>query len=509
MSFPSTPRYGRQDLTQTQALRQQQALSPQQVLYVRLLGLNALEMEDEVRRAMDENPALETAEGTADMAPEELEGKLPPADDDTPFTESAESLQLSDFRSDEDVPFLDYSEAAERLTSPSGRIDPSGRVGENNDSASLSSVNDHLTAQLAELSLTPRQKLIGRHIIGNIDDNGYITASLRQIADEIAIHDAVDVTPDEVNTVFRAIRTLDPAGIGAVDLRDCLLMQLRRREIADPSPAVATAREMVADYFDLFSKRHFDRLCSALAIDRKQLQKAIDVVRSLNPKPGSVLSGSRADEFVNQITPDFIIDSDGHTIDLQMTDSVPSLRIESSFDIDDAALPPRRKGTPDAAAFIRSRRDEAAAYIHAISLRRQTLYRVMRAIISLQRDFFLSDGDPSTLRPMILRDVAAVTGDDISVVSRATAGKYAATRWGTYPLKFFFNEAPNPEIGDSSIKIIETIRDIISHENPSAPYSDEDLAAMLLEKGYRIARRTVAKYRERASIPVARLRRRL
>ena len=359
MSLPKKTSPQRQTLTQAQGLRQQQTLSPQQVLYVRLLGLNALEMEDEVRRALEENPALEIADEMPELPPDELEGKLPPSDDETPFDESAESLQLSDFPHEEEVPFVTSPDDLEGFMSSAERADPLARARERADASVLSTINDHLNAQLADLPFTSRQKLIARHIIGNIDDNGYLSVSLRQIADEIAIHEAVEVSLDEVNAVFRGIRTLDPPGIGAVDLRDCLLLQLRRREAAEPSAAVSTAREMVADYFDLFSKRHFDRLCSALDINREQLQRAAAVVRSLNPKPGAIISGNRVDDYVNQITPDFIIDTDGHNIELQMTNSVPALRIESSFDIDDAALPPRRKGTQDALAFIRSRRDDA------------------------------------------------------------------------------------------------------------------------------------------------------
>lgn len=486
-------------------------LSPQQVLYLRLLGLNALEIEDEVHRTLEENPALEAVDGSTPHELDELESKLPPQesyDDGATFNESAEDLQLSDFMRAEDIPFSGPDSGLDDFITPS-RNEFSGQGRETADSSAGSSVMDYLESQIAELPLTERQRLIASHIAGNVDDNGYLCATPRQIADGISFNDGIDVTVSEVNSVLSAMRTLDPPGICAVDLRDCLLLQLVRREKTDGSPAVETAREMIDDYFDLFSKRHFDKLCSALGVTREELKKAIDVVRSLNPKPGSIISGSHTDELTNQITPDFIVDSDGNNIELQMNNSIPSLQIESSFDIDDSALPARRRGTSDAMAFIRSRRDDAAAYIHALDMRRHTLYRIMRAIISIQRDFFLSDGDRTTLKPMILKDVAAITGDDISVVSRATAGKYVATRYGTYPLKFFFNEAPTSESADSSIKIIETLRSLVASEDPAEPLSDEALTAMLHEKGYNIARRTVAKYREKALIPVARLRRRL
>ena len=507
---PTPNSSSRQSLSQTQALRQQQSLSPQQVLFVRLLGLNAIELEDEVRRTLDENPALEAVDESETTQKEDLAGVLPPSeadDESSAFNESSEALQISDFNRIEDIPFVVAGNVDDFL-SASGRIDPAIIAMRRVEDSTGQSIIDHLNQQLAELELTEHQRMIAAHIVGNIDDNGYLTVPLRQITDELALLDGIEVTVAEVTEVFNAIRSLEPAGICAVDLRDCLLLQIKRRRLTDSSPAVVVACEMISDYFDLFSKRHFDRLCSALGVTREQLKQAVEVVKSLNPKPGAIISGGRTDDAINQITPDFIVDTDGHNVDLQLNNSIPELRIESSFDIDDAQLPTKPRNS-DALTFIRNRRDDAASYIHAINLRRMTLYRVMRAIISLQRDFFLSEGDVTTLHPMILKDVASITGDDISVVSRATAGKYIATGFGTYPLKFFFNEAVSPKGTDSSHKIIETLRNFIAEEDPTDPLSDEALAAMLHDKGYDIARRTVAKYREKASIPVARLRRRI
>lgn len=498
-----------QTLGQTQTLKQQQTLSPQQVLYVRLLGLNTLEMEDDVSRALDENPALTVADGSDHLADAPGEGNTD--EDGRPFEESAESLQLGDFADADDVPF-----AAADITdsyTPAYHDRPSAAIPrrETPDSTAMTSVMDYLEEQLAGISLSPVQRTIATHIIGNIDDNGYLTSTLPQIADDLAMREGLDVSPAAVREVFNIIRSLDPPGICALDLRDCLLLQLRRKaEEGDSDPALATATEMIADYFDIFSKRHFDRLMTALGVDRDTLSDAVGIVRSLNPKPGALISGGHADDMSNRITPDFVVDTDGSHIDLQMTDTIPELRIDSSFDIDDAAIGIRRGPRRDAAAaFIRSRRDEAASYISAIRQRRDTLYRVMRAIIALQPEFFTGDGDPASLRPMILKDVAAITGDDLSVISRATAGKYVATRSGTYPLRFFFNEAPTAAIADSPQKIISTLREIIDSEDHSNPLSDEAIKAILAEKGYDLARRTVAKYREKAGIPVARLRRHL
>ena len=466
-----------------QSLRQQQTLAPMQLQLVRMLEMNAPEIEEEVRRALDENPALEVKSDEVSATAEE-------------FSETAEQLQLADYRSDEDVPFYRYE--ARNSSADDPRYEPIAvERGE--------SLMDTLMAQIGEIAgITPRQRAIARTLIGNIDDNGYITRSMSAIADDLAIQEEIDVSSAEVKEVWQLVRSLDPAGIAAVDLRDSLLLQLRRR----PSSAdTALAIEIVSDYFDLFSLMHFDRIRSLTGADAQQLRQAMEVIRSLDPKPGSQYSSS--DDRTRHIIPDFLVEADDENQRLTLTllNRLPQLQIEQSFASDTpiSSAPSRRADTAN--AFIRQKRDEAASFIRVLETRQTTLFRVMSAIMQWQRQFFLTD-DQSTLRPMILKDIAEQTGDDMSVISRATAGKYVATRAGVYPLKFFFNERMRQGDADvSSRTISERLRSIIKAEDKRRPLSDLALTNLLKEEGYDVARRTVTKYRERMGIPVARLRR--
>lgn len=471
-------------LTQKQKL--QQTLSPLQVQFVRLLEMNGHEIEQEVDRELAENPALEIA---PEAAPEET-------DTAGDFDESAEQLQLADYRSEEDIP--DYRYEAHNASADDRYYEPTAVAGEG-------SLMDQLMSQLSQLPLSDKEMQLARIITGNIDDNGYLTRTVPQIIDDAAIHDGIDADAEEVRKVLAIVRSLEPAGVGAVDLRDCLLLQLKARKETDD---VMLAKEIVEHNFDIFSRMDFDRLGRAVKAAPERLRKAVDVIRSLNPKPGSAFQPQSVDEDkMRQITPDFLVESDGVSLSLTLLNRLPALQIETTFadaDVEVTPRTPRRKA--EAMEFIRRRRDDAASFIRLMSMRQETLYRVMTAIMKLQRDFFLTD-DELALKPMILKDVAELTGYDISVVSRAASGKYVATRRGVYPLKFFFNERPMEDSDASSREIVAALREIIDSENKSAPLSDEALASELRSRGYDIARRTVAKYREKEQIPVARLRR--
>ncbi len=473
----------KESLSQTQQQKLHQSLSPLQVQFVRVLGMTGPEVEDEVRRELDDNPALEAVS----EEPQEHSGE--------DFNESAEQLQLADYRNEEDIPY--YRLEARSHSADDRAYEPVAVQGGG-------SLMEYLMAQIAQTKLSPHLSEIARLIVGNIDDNGYMTRSLRSIADDAAIQDGLDMTDAEAREMWDLVRSLDPAGVGAVDLRDCLLLQLKRR----PADRIRDlAIEMVAHYFDLFARRRFDQLRKALDMSEEDFEKAMALIRTLNPKPGSAVSGSGGmadDDRISHITPDFIVEAEGDTLTLVMPNRIPALRVEESF-TGDIEVAPRNKREEEAAAFIRQKRDDAESFIKAIGMRRETLRRVMTAIMKLQREFFLTD-DELKLRPMILKDVAELTGYDISVVSRATSGKYVATGRGVYPLKFFFNERPKDDDDVSSREIMEALRTIVEAEDRSAPLSDEAITKALQEKGYNIARRTVAKYREKAGIPVARLR---
>lgn len=470
-------------LQQQQELKQLQRLTPMQVQFVRMLEMTGPELEGEVNRALDEMPALEIAEN---------QGVTP---DNDGFNETAEQVQLADYSNDDDIP--SYMLDARNRSVNDTYYTPVAV----NDELTLA---EDLTRQLSELPLSPRQLTIANYIIGNLDSNGYLKRTPEAIADDITFTESVETEAREVSEVIDIIRTLDPAGVGAVDLRDCLLLQLNRRQ---PTVEVITAREIITHYFDLFSKKHFDRLADLLGIDTERLTAAVDIISRLNPKPGNQLNDSAIEHSGRQIVPELQVEIDSdNNLTVSLLNNIPDLALSRSFSLDtpmSATLTPRQR--TDAATFIRTRRDEAQAFIKTLQMRQSTLLNVMTAIASLQRDFFLT-GDETRLRPMILKDVAAVTGYDLSVISRATASKYVLAPSGIYPLKFFFNERPKADDDVTSHQIIDAIKTIISQEDKRSPLPDETIAAMLSEKGFNIARRTVAKYRERLGLPVARLR---
>lgn len=479
-------------LTQSLEQRLQLRLSPMQMRLVRMLEMTELEIEEEVRQELDDNPALEVVDAPAsdEMAEEG-------------FDESAEEMQMADYRDEDDIPH--YRLEANNRSADDTRFEPVAV-------AAGESLMESLMAQLAETDLDSRQLEIAAYIVGNIDDNGYLTRTLPQLEDDIAIDAGIETDMDELKGILARIRSLDPAGVGAFDLRDCLALQLKR---LPDSQAVRTAREIVDNYFDLFSLRHFDRLASSLGVSREELKEADDVIRSLDPKPASKFGESDADDRARHIIPDFYVEVDqNERIVVSMPNNEPELAIERSFDLNDADMQvharegeqSRQKG--EAMTFIARKRQEAADFIELLRMRRTTLMSVMEAIARWQRAFFTSE-DESRLRPMVLKDIAAATGLDISVVSRATAGKYVATQGGVYPLKFFFNERVSEDEDASSREILSALRALIEEEDPASPLSDEALTSRLTEQGYNIARRTVAKYRERLGLPVARLRKKI
>lgn len=462
-------------------LKQQQRLTPLQVQFVKLLEMTTPEIEDTVRRAIDEMPALEAKDSD---------------NDDDPLT--AATLDNND---PDPTPY--YNRRSRNYSPDDQYFDATASAPDR-----APTLIESLSEQLALLDLTDIDNTIATNIIGNLDDNGYITRDLTAIADDITSATSQPVSTSQVYDVWQKVRTLDPAGIGAVDLRDCLLLQLHR---LSPSPGTKTATEIIKHYFDIFSKMHFDKLKSVMNIDDDELKEALTVIKRLNPKPGGALSSGRSDDDAPaHITPDFAIEIDGDRLILSMPHHIPELSIERTFAEDTPiteATP--RSNSESAAIFIKRKRDEAQAFIKVLSMRHETLYRVMQAILKIQRDFFMT-GDEKLIRPMILRDLKNMTGYDISVISRATAGKYVTTPHGTYALKSLFNEHFKDNIGTSSHKIFASIRELIEHEDPNHPLSDQHITDQINSTGnYNIARRTVAKYRERLGYPVARLRRKI
>lgn len=467
--------------TQQQALGQH--LSPQQVRFVHLLEMSGPEIEEAVRAELDENPALEATDSLDDAGYDD-------AGAEAAFSESAEQVQAADYGNEDDTPaYLLHAANSSRDDRPEYNIDQNQQ---------WLSLDEWLNDQLNMVEAPSRDVAFARYIVGNLDANGRLTRSLKEIAEDISIASGHDVTRADLLPAMEIIRTqLDPAGVGAVDLRDCLLIQLRRKQ--PKTLALRAAEEIIEDNFDLFSKKHLDRLQAALGVSKETLDEALAIIRTLDPKPGSSLNDASENRTVH-ITPDFIVtpvEGDEHRFSVALNQHLPELAVEKTFLVNHE--------DPATQLFIRRKRDEANTFKDLIRRRSDTLLAVMQAIVAIQHRFFETD-NPAEIRPMILKDVAARTGLDQSVVSRATSNKYVATPSGTYPLKMFFNDNPTDDSMTSTAEIVAELRRLIDGEDKRRPLSDQALTDALNNKGYHLARRTVTKYREKENIPVARLR---
>lgn len=487
-------------LTQEQKL--QQRLSPQQVQFVRLLEMNRVEMEDEVRHEVLDNPAIQVTDNDESRQHDDFNESGNDNEDDGSANEIKPDPDMRDNDDDDDNDDI-----------PAYRLNISNHSADDKAyepvATSENSLIDYLTEQINEQDLTENQRKIADYIIGNIDSNGYLTRSVSAISDDLIFQTDLNVSEDEISTVLQMIRDLDPAGVGAVDLRDCLLLQLERLNGSADNMA---AYDIIDKYFVEFSKKHYDKIISAMKISAEDFRRALDIIRALNPKPGS-LYGSADNAKAQHIIPDFSVEINGDTITLTLLNNIPDLQIEESFQAMYDSLStkkPRNRNEEEANRFVKDKYESASAFIAMLRQRQTTLFNTMRAIVDRQKDFFLTE-DESSLRPMVLKDIAADTGYDISVISRATSGKYVMTQGGIYPLKFFFNEGMRRDSGEdvSTREIQSALKQLIEKEDKNKPYSDEQLCALLKGKGYEIARRTIAKYRERLGFPVARLRKEL
>ncbi len=474
-------------LEQMQQQQLRQRLNPRQVRFGRVLEMSEPEFEEEVRRVLDENPALEEVQHS-DVAQPERDSE---ADD---FNETAEQLQNADYRDPDDIP--SYRLNVANRSADDSYYEPIAI--EEGASGILS-----LVEQLADFDIDDLTREIATYIIGNIDSNGYLTRTTEDIAYDIAMGAGIDVSTGDVESALSIVRNLDPAGICAIDLRDCLLLQLERME---QTPEVANATTIIRDRFNLFSKKHFEQIMTAERLSESDFRAALRVITSLNPKPGSLLETVNSSDRLHHISPDFNIDvSPEGEVTVALAGRIPELNVEESFCIDDEVRP-RGRREADTLAFIRSRRDDALDFIAMARMRSATLMAVMEAIVRLQPEFFRSF-DRAQLRPMVLRDVRELTGLDLSVISRATASKYAMTPFGMFALKSFFSESIHDDDDTSVHAVREAIRKIIDNEDKKKPLSDDAICKQLKSGGFDVARRTVAKYREGMNFPVARLRR--
>ncbi|MDF9831348.1 RNA polymerase factor sigma-54 [Parabacteroides sp. PF5-6] len=469
----------------------QQKLSPQQIQLIRLLELPAIELEERVKHELEENPALEEGrEPVEDFEGEE--GANPENAGDT-----VEDLSLGDYLTEDDIPDYKLREMSDRTER---KEDVPFSVSQ--------SLHEHLLQQLGLRDLTETESKIAEYIIGNIDDDGYLRRDLSAIADDLVFQAGQDVSEKEIEQILYVIHDFEPAGIGARDLQECLLLQLERKE---KTPTVTYAIRVLAEYFDDFSRKHYDKILRGLSLDESALKKAIQEITSLNPKPGSSWGGS-LESAMNLVIPDFIVEAHNGELTLNMNSrGVPEMRINREYAemFQDYTANKANQTTEmrDAVQFVKQKLDSAQWFIDAIRQRQETLQRTMEVIILLQHDFFLT-GDEANLRPMILKDVAERTGYDISTISRVSNSKYVQTNFGVYPLKYFFSESMQTDSGEeiSTREVKKIMKEHIEAEEKRKPLTDEELAGILKQKGYIIARRTVAKYREQMNIPVARLR---
>ena len=491
-----------QRLTQEQRLAQ--SITQQQLLHAQLVELPITQLIERVNAEMDDNPAIETAG---------------PGDDYADFpdnTENTENAESADYEQEERQSALD--EALESI----GRDDEDLPVyyggerqqeegsAEQGVMAQSDSFYDQLFEQMTMARLTDRERYIMEYLIGSLDDDGLLRKSLSQLSDELAIYHNLDASSSEIEHVLVQLQQFDPAGIGARSLQECLLLQIARRE---PSRLKELMQKAIEQYFDLFTKKHWKQLRTALHITELQAEVLIRELRKLNPKPGTSM-GETVGRSMQQITPDFIVDThdDGSVTFVLNHGDVPELTISQSFvdtlreyQTDKEHMSRQMK---EALLYTKSKVDAAQNFIAAIRQRQHTLTITMQAIIQWQHRFF-EEGDEALLRPMILKDIAERTGLDLSTTSRVSNSKYAQTRWGTFPLRFFFSDGLKTAEGEelSTREIKAMIRDIIHQEDKQKPLSDEMIQRILEEQGFPIARRTVSKYREQLGIPIARLRR--
>lgn len=470
----------------------QQKLSPQQIQLIRLLELPAIELEERVKHELEENPALEEGQEPVD----EYEGGEETGMDSV-SGDSAEDIALGDYLTEDDIPDYKLREIGGRTEQ---KEDIPFSVGQ--------SLHEFLLQQLGLREFSEKESRIAEYIIGNIDDDGYLRRELTAVADDLVFQVGEDVGEAEMQKILTVIQDFEPAGVAARDLQECLLLQLDRKE---KTGTVNLAIRVLTDYFDDFSRRHYEKILRGLSLEEEELKKVIREITTLNPKPGGSW-GSSLEAAMNLVVPDFIVEANNNELVLSMNSrGVPDMRINREyaemFQDYTANKANQTSERRDAVQFVKQKLDSAQWFIDAIKQRQETLRRTMEVIILLQHDFFLT-GDEATLRPMILKDVAERTGYDISTISRVSNSKYVQTNFGIYPLKYFFSESALTDSGEeiSTREMKKIMKDQIDGEDKRKPLTDEELAVILQQKGYVIARRTVAKYREQLGIPVARLR---
>lgn len=481
-------------IKQQLSTRLQQKLSPLQIQQIKLLELNALEIENRITHELEDNPALE-----------ELPDSLPDSENEDIVEDyesrediSSEDLSLGDYLNEDDIP--DY-----KLQQPYYSKETAKEEIPYSESESF---QEYLLNQLRLKNISDDEVKITEYLIGNMDESGYIRREPESIADDLAFQYGMEIPVEEIEKAIEIVKELDPPGVGASDLRDCLLLQLKRKE---KTALRELAISVLNDYFYAFSKKQYDKIIRGLDISEEELKDVIKEITLLNPRPGGAWESAMETKMA-QIIPDFYVEVINDELVFSMLEkNIPELRINREYsdmirDYSEGNTV-QNQSKKDALLFVKQKLDSAKWFIDAIKQRNTTLEKTMLAIIDIQRDFFLS-GEESDLKPMILKDVAEKCSYDISTISRVSNSKYVQTNWGVFPLKYFFSESMTNEEGEevSTREIKAILKQCIDDEDKKSPLTDDALMKELKARGYDIARRTVAKYREQLNVPVARLR---
>ncbi|MFA6593250.1 MAG: RNA polymerase factor sigma-54 [Bacteroidales bacterium] len=468
-------------LKQGLELKQTQKLSPLQIQTIKLIELPVQELEQKIKNELEENPVL-------DDAPDDK------SDDDGEPTE----ISLSDINEDDPIPSYKL------------RVNNYGKDErpQYNTFSVKESFTQSLMEQLGYRNLSKNDYDIAAFIIGSLDDDGYLRRDLGTVVDDLAFRENMEITYDEALRMLKVIQEFEPAGVGARNLQECLLLQLR---VENQSPSVQLATKILSDYFQEFSNKHFQTIISRMGITEFRLKEAIKCIVRLNPSPGGQIDDSYNDK-AQQIVPDFVLDLDNGELKLSMPRySIPEIRVSKKYAelLQDSKDAPTRE-KKDAATFVKQKLDSAKWFVEALKQRHNTLETTMKAILDYQHDYFL-DGDETRLRPMVLKDIAGITGFDISTISRVVNSKYIETHFGIFPLKYFFSEglenSDGEEVSTRELKV--ALQECVKNENKRKPLTDDQLVSEMNKKGYKVARRTIAKYRDQLAIPKARLRKEL
>lgn len=470
-------------LKQELGLKQVQKLSPLQIQTIKLIELPIQDLEQRIRKELEENPVLD------DETPESK---------DEDGEEQPREVSLSDIKEDDSIP--DY-----KL-----RVNNYGKDErpEYNTFSVKESFTQSLMEQLGFRNLSEHQHDIAAFIIGSLDEDGYLRRDIDSLVDDLAFRMNIETTPEEVEKMLHIIQEFDPPGIGARDLRECLLIQLKGLK---QTPDVINAQRILTDWFQEFSNKHFQKIMTRLNLSQDEMKAAMARIVKLNPSPGGQIDDSYNDQ-AQQIVPDFILSLENGELKLTMPRfSIPEIRINNKYAdlLMDAANSSERQ-KKEAATFVKQKMDSAKWFVEALKQRHNTLLSTMQAIIDYQHDYFM-DGDESHLKPMVLKDIASKTGFDISTISRVVNSKYIETHFGIFPLKYFFSEGLENQQGEevSTRELKKVLQDFVDKEDKHKPLTDDELVTLMNEKGYKVARRTIAKYRDQLNIPKARLRKEL